>query len=207
MASPSPLTAEACGRRLGVSRETLARLEAYVDLLGRWQRRINLVSRASLGDIWRRHVLDSGQLLRHRPHLDGLWLDLGSGAGFPGLVLAILGAGDVHLVESDQRKCAFLAEAARVSGVEVAIEPCRVEELRLGPASVITARAVAPLSRLLPLAFPLVGPDTELLLWKGQDVEEELTEVAKYWRMRVERLPSISDPAGTILSLRELDRV
>jgi 16S rRNA (guanine527-N7)-methyltransferase len=206
-ARPAPSTAEDFRRRLDVSRETLARLTAYVDLLGRWQRRLNLVSRDSLTDVWHRHVLDSAQLAKHRPHLGGLWLDLGSGAGFPGLVLAILGLGHVHLVESDQRKCAFLAEAARITETEVSIERRRIEEVRLGPADVITARALAPLPRLLPLAAPLVGPETELLLWKGQDVDGELTEAAKYWRMRAERLPSITDPAGTILSLKELARV
>ncbi|MDP6705452.1 MAG: 16S rRNA (guanine(527)-N(7))-methyltransferase RsmG [Alphaproteobacteria bacterium] len=202
-----PLSAAAVARQLDVSRETLDRLSAHVALLGRWQRRINLVSNESLRDVWRRHVLDSAQLRRYRPRLDGLWLDLGSGAGFPGLVLAILGLGRVRLVESDQRKCAFLAEAARITGTEVEIVPRRIESLAPGPADVITARALAPLPKLLATAAPLVGAETELLLWKGQDVEIELTEAAKYWNMRIERLPSVTDPAGTILSLRELARV
>jgi 16S rRNA (guanine527-N7)-methyltransferase len=190
---------------LAVSRETFARLETHVTLLQRWQPRINLVASASLPDLWRRHVLDSGQLALLCPRPPTPWYDLGSGAGFPGLVLSLLGLGHVHLVESDRRKCAFLAEAIRLTGADASVSPRRIETLA-GPARTLTARALAPLPRLLELAAPLLGAKTELWLWKGQDVEAELTEAAKSWNMRIERHRSISDPTGTILHLRELSR-
>lgn len=190
---------------LAVSRETFARLEVHVAVLQRWQRRINLVGPASLPDLWRRHVLDSGQLALLCPHLPAPWYDLGSGAGFPGLVLSLLGLGHVHLVESDLRKCAFLAEAIRLTGANADVLPRRIETLE-GRARTLTARALAPLSRLLELAAPMIGAETELWFWKGQDVEAELTESAKSWKMRIERHRSISDPSGTILHLRELSR-
>jgi 16S rRNA (guanine527-N7)-methyltransferase len=202
---PEILTAEAAGAALAVSRETLARLETHVALLRHWQKRINLVAEATLDDVWRRHVLDSGQLRAIRPHLPAPWYDLGSGAGFPGLVLSLLGLGQVRLVESDQRKCAFLNEAKRLAGAEATVHAGRIETLS-GPAAAITARALAPLPRLLELAAALIGPETELWLWKGQDVEVELTEAAKCWSMRVDRHASLSDPRGTILHLREVSR-
>jgi 16S rRNA (guanine527-N7)-methyltransferase len=195
--------AEAVFAALDVSRETFDRLRAYVSLLRRWQQRINLVAPASLPEVWRRHVLDSAQLAPICPHMPAPWYDLGSGAGFPGLVLALLGLGEVHLVESDQRKCIFLNEARRSTGAPATVLNRRVEELDR-PAAAITARAFAPLPRLLRLAAPLITPKTELWLWKGQDVEAELTETAKCWNMTVERHRSVSDPTGTILHLREV---
>ena len=190
---------------LDVSRETCARLEMHVSLLRRWQERINLVAPNSLAQVWRRHVFDSGQLSLIRPKLAAPWYDLGSGAGFPGLVLAILGLGEVHLVESDQRKCVFLGEARRLTGATATVLNRRIEALS-APAASITARALAPLPRLLQLAAPLIAPDTEFWLWKGQDVEAELTETTKYWKMTVAQHPSMSDPTGTILHLKEVSR-
>lgn len=208
MAGRAPLAAEAVRVALDVSRETWRPIEAHVALLEKWQARINLVARNSLADVWRRHVLDSGQLLRHCPKLPSPWYDLGSGAGFPALVLALLGAGAACLVESDRRKCAFLGEARRLTGAPVRVLEQRVEALAQAPAAaVITARAFAPLPRLLRLAAPLLTSETEFWLWKGQDVEAELTEAAKYWKMTAARHASISDPTGTILHLREVSRV
>lgn len=204
---PAPLSSEAVRQLLGVSRETWAPLEAHVTLLKKWQRRINLVSQASLEHVWRRHVLDCAQLLRHRKSLGAPWYDLGSGAGYPGLVLALLGLGHVRLVESDQRKAAFLAEAVRQTAAPAKILNRRIETLQEGAAATVTARALAPLPRLLELAAPLLDERTELWLWKGQDVEVELTEAAKYWKMTIERYDSMSDPAGTVLKLSEVSRV
>jgi 16S rRNA (guanine527-N7)-methyltransferase len=116
-----------------------------------------------------------------------------------------MGLGHVRLVESDQRKCAFLSEARRLAEAEATVLPARVETLS-GPAATITARAFAPLSRLLDLTAPLIGSETVFWLWKGQDVEVELTQAAKCWNMTVERYPSLSDPRGTILHLREVSR-
>ena len=128
-----------------VSRETLARLEAYVDLLTRWSVRINLVGRDTLADLWRRHILDSAQLHRFIPSTAKTLIDVGSGAGLPGLVLAILGVAGVELVEADSRKAAFLREAARVTDADVTIRPCRIQAVPPHPANVVTARACAPL--------------------------------------------------------------
>ena len=184
----------------GVSRETVARLERYLELLRRWQGAINLVGRRSLEDPWRRHFLDSAQLARLAQ--GRRWLDLGSGAGFPGLVLAILGVGEVELVESDGRKAAFLAAAARETGTPVVVHNRRIEELSPQIYDVVTARALAPLVQLLELAQPFLGADSTALFLKGQDIEVELTEAAKCWKVALERQPSLSDSRGTVVVVR-----
>lgn len=200
----SPLTADGFARATAVSRETIERLEAYVRLLDKWRRRINLVSRAGMADVWRRHMLDSAQILDYLPSPCGRLMDFGSGAGFPGLVLAILGVEGVELVESDGRKCAFLAEVARATGVAVTIHDARIEELAPTPAHVITARALAPLPRLLQYAHPFWAPHTRLIALKGAHIDKELTEATKYWNMRVESHPSLTDPTGTVLCIGHL---
>jgi 16S rRNA (guanine527-N7)-methyltransferase len=133
------LSANELARMLGVSRETLARLETYVALLRAWNPRINLVSVASLGDVWRRHILDSAQLMAHIPDGARVLVDLGSGAGLPGLILGIMGMAETHLIESDQRKSAFLREAARVTETRVALHVKRIEAVKGITADVITA--------------------------------------------------------------------
>ena len=133
----------------GVSRETLARLETYAELLRRWSARINLVGANTLADPWRRHFLDSAQLLAHVPPGTQTLIDLGSGAGFPGLVLAILGMPGVELIEADARKCAFLREAARLAAAPVTIRNARIEAAAPRIVDVVTARGCAPLDRLL----------------------------------------------------------
>ncbi|MBC8241143.1 MAG: 16S rRNA (guanine(527)-N(7))-methyltransferase RsmG [Alphaproteobacteria bacterium] len=195
-----------------VSRETLARLEAYTALLVKWNQRINLVSRRSLDDVWRRHVLDSIQLCKFDKSGESRetaapWLDLGSGAGFPGLVLAIAGVRNVHLVESDGRKCAFLREAARITGAEVTVHNERIEALPPQGAHTISARALAPLPRLLPLAYEHLIIGGQIILLKGQDVDTELTEAAKCWNMSIRHIPSVTDESGSILQLTEICRV
>ena len=192
-------------RDLPVSRETLSAFEAYAALLAKWNRRINLVGRETLSELWLRHFLDSAQLLpllppppRGRPRVIA---DLGSGAGFPGLVLAILGAGEVHLVESDHKKCAFLREAARVTGAEVEIHADRIEAVAGLSADVVTARALAPLGKLLDYATPLLRPGGRCLFLKGRGAEEELTASGLAATMPVERIPSRSDATGIILSI------
>jgi 16S rRNA (guanine527-N7)-methyltransferase len=189
-----------------VSRETIERLSAYAALLAKWQPRINLVSTASLGDLWRRHMLDSAQLLPLLPPGTQSLADLGSGAGFPGLVLAILGVPDVHLVESDQRKCAFLAEAARAAGVRPTIHNQRIESMSGLSIAVVTARACAPLEKLLSYAQKFLWQDGKALFLKGAAVEEELTAARKLWHMEVERFPSASDPTGCILRIGQVRR-
>ncbi|MBM3517734.1 MAG: 16S rRNA (guanine(527)-N(7))-methyltransferase RsmG [Alphaproteobacteria bacterium] len=191
----------------GVSRETIARLERYVALLARWNRAVNLVAATSLADVWRRHFLDSAQLLPLAPSGARAWLDLGSGAGLPGLVLAALGAPEVHLIESDARKCAFVTVAAGEMGVSVRVHRQRIERVVPWPADVVVARAVAPLPRLLDLAAPFFGPTTVGLFLKGEDVERELTVATRSWRMHAERIASRSDKSGVIVRIQRLSRV
>jgi len=205
-----PLTPEAFAATCDVSRETLERLRRYAETLVKWQKSINLVSPESLKDLWRRHMLDSAQLLTFLPpQIQGL-VDMGSGAGFPGLVLAILGVPNVHLIESDARKCAFLAEAARAAGLVAGRNPTiqrlRLEDVADLQADVVTARACASLAQLLAYAEPFLRVDSICLFLKGSRVEEELTEAKKTWRMRVERFPSLSDPSGTILRMKQVAR-
>lgn len=204
-ASP-PLTAEGFQRETGVSRETLERLQAYADLLVKWQGSINLVGKSTLPDLWRRHMLDSAQLFPLLPVGARTLVDFGSGAGFPALVLAILGVPDVHLVESDVRKGAFLREVARVCEAPVTVHSKRIEALAPFAADVITARALAPVAQLLEFAAPFLTPRTQCLFLKGQNVEVELTEAHKMWNMAVERHPSRTDAAATILRLTEVRR-
>jgi len=211
-AEPAPLSPEAFQARLAVSRETLDKFQAYAALLQKWNRAINLVSPKTLPDLWRRHFLDSAQLRDHLPAPsagDRVILDVGAGAGFPGLVLALLGCGRVHLVDADQRKAQFLREVIRVTNAPAQVHACRLEDLDLARADVVTCRAFAPLPRLLDLTarffLPESGgkPATGLFL-KGRRVDEELTEADKKWRLRADRIESETDPGGTILRLNFL---
>lgn len=200
------LTPEEFRAQIDVSRETLDRLQAYVDLLVVWNQRINLVGPRTLDDVWRRHILDSAQLRPLIPASTRSLVDLGSGAGLPGLILAIMGVSTVHLVEADSRKCAFLREAARIAGTDVVIHPRRFEELSGFVADVVTARACAPLRKLLDHAVSFIDRHSILLFLKGQALGEELTDARKGWNMRETLHPSVSDPSGTILRLEEVTR-
>jgi len=201
-----PLTPAAFQTQTGVSRETLMRLEANVELLTAWNRRINLIGPRTIRDVWRRHILDSAQLFPLIPPRARILLDIGSGAGLPGLVLAILGVPTVHLVEADQRKCAFLREAARITEAGVEIHAKRLEKCRSFSADVITARAFAPLTDLLDQAFEFLDIHTILLFPKGKSAVEELTAARKAWKMQATLHPSVSDPSGTVLRLEQVTR-
>ncbi len=192
---------ERLARALGVSRETRDRLATLVELVRRWQPAVNLIARSTLPVIWSRHIVDSAQLAPLLPESTRCLVDLGSGAGFPGLVLAVLGVPEVHLTESDQRKAAFLREAARTLAVPVAVHACRIDQADLPRADVVTARALAPLTDLLRFSTRFRGPDCVCLFLKGRRVDQELTATAGSWHMLVERLNSVTDPAGTILRL------
>jgi 16S rRNA (guanine527-N7)-methyltransferase len=195
----------------GVSRETLERLETYATLLAKWQARINLVGPDTLPHVWSRHMLDSAQLwplIPEAARATGPLVDLGSGAGFPGLVLAILGQADVHLIDSDARKGAFLREAARVTGARVTVHTSRIERVAPFPAAIVTARACAPLDKLLDLAAGFIGPETECLFLKGRGAVDELTAARRYWTIQREvRHASRTDPSAAILSLGGLASV
>ena len=190
----------------GVSRETRAALSRYVELLLRWNRSLNLISSKDEHDIWRRHIDDSLQLLPLMPPSLDRAIDLGTGAGFPGLILALVSGVPFDLIESDKRKAAFLRQAARVTGAAVQVHAVRAESTQIPPARLITARAVAPLPRLLGLAAPFLKPDGICLLLKGARVEPELTHAAAEWHMHVERIPSRTDASGCILRISELGR-
>jgi 16S rRNA (guanine527-N7)-methyltransferase len=213
------LTASAFQGRFDVSRETMARLSRYVALLEKWNRRINLVSPRSLEDVWRRHILDSAQLLHHLPPAPPgrplRLMDIGSGAGLPGLVLAAMIDAEVHLVESDGRKAVFLREAARQMGLSPRVHAVRIESLAGVTPDVVTARALAPLPKLLRLAAPFLCATADRkvpscgLFLKGREVAKEIILAHKEWEMSVESIPSLSDPQGVVLriqGLRPLDR-
>lgn len=192
---------------LGVSRETHARLAGYVDLLLRWQRTINLISPRDIDQVWTRHVADSLQLAESIPPDTTRAIDLGSGAGFPGLVLALCTGIPFDLVEADQRKAAFLREASRISGAPVAVHCLRIERLNIAPAPLITARALAPLDTLLRWAAPLLAPGGICLFPKGRSVQDELTAAAARWHMHIVRSSSRTDPTATILRISEIGPV
>jgi 16S rRNA (guanine527-N7)-methyltransferase len=188
-----------------VSRETLERLSRYLELLRRWQGAINLVGASTLLDPWRRHILDGAQIAPHVPSGAGMVLDLGSGAGLPGLVLALLGVPGVQLVESDRRKAQFLREAARATEAPVVVHAMRIEQLKLR-ADVVTARALAPLPRLLELAAPVLAPHGLCLFLKGQSALDELTAARQSWHMHSEIVPSRSGSKGVLLKLEGVGR-
>jgi 16S rRNA (guanine527-N7)-methyltransferase len=192
-----------------VSRETAARLDRFVALLLETQRHTNLVGSGALPELWTRHVADSLQLLALAPDAR-VWLDLGSGGGFPGLVIACALADQpgraVHLVESNGKKAAFLRQVIRALSLPAEVHEQRIESLEDIAADVITARAVAPLAKLLGYVAPLLKTGGKALLLKGQDVERELTDAAKYWTIEAELTPSRTHPAGRIVVVRALQR-
>ncbi len=183
-----------------------ARLDAFAGLLATWNNRINLVATRDVAHLWNRHIADCVQLHGLIAEHEAV-IDLGTGGGFPGLILAICGCSAITLVEADARKCSFLREAARASGVHVTIVNSRIEDARLPPADVVTARALAPLPRLLGWAQPLLKNDGRCLFLKGRKVEEELTAARSQWHMMIARTSSRTDPEGVILSLSQIRRV
>jgi 16S rRNA (guanine527-N7)-methyltransferase len=196
-----------------VSRETLDRLAIYEALLRQWQKAVNLVAPSTLDAVWHRHFADSAQIVRLAPRARS-WTDLGSGAGFPGLVVAILlaeGASDparIALIESDSRKCAFLREVARNTGITVDILSTRIEQAathtNLESPEVVSARALAPLDRLLGLAAPLFTPSTVGVFLKGRDAAAEVETAAKAWTFAVEMIPSLTEASGRVVVVRNL---
>lgn len=205
-ANPPPLSPQDLKEMTGISDESLERLEAYIWLLEKWQKHINLVGGKSLKDVWRRHVLDSAQLLPLIPSGTKTVLDMGSGGGFPGMVLAILGDFQVHLVESDGRKCAFLNEANRAVDGKAVVHNCRIENMNIFNADYVTARGCANIPKLLEYAYPFIESGGKCLFLKGQKAQEELTKSAKLWKMSVQYIQSISDSSGAILKLEGISR-
>ena len=181
------------------------RLDHFLRLLLDWNSRINLVARADPPIIQRRHIDDSLQLLPLLPINDGAMADLGSGAGFPGLVLAISSPRPIHLIESDHRKAAFLTEAAaRLALTHVTVHATRIESLHLPPLAAVTARALAPLDTLLGHAARLLAPDGAAIFPKGRTAEAEITAASQEWVFAIERFASRTDPDATILRLTNI---
>jgi len=196
---------------ISVSRETIARLDRFVDILLQWQRRINLIASSTEPTLWTRHVADSLQLMRLAPAAR-IWVDLGSGGGFPGLAIACAlaetPAAQVHLVESNMKKAAFLREVARATGAPAIVHAERIEDfVKHAPeqVDVVTARALAPLAELLTAAYPLLKKGAAGLFPKGQDVDVELTAAAKCWNIQATLAASRTDPKSRIVVLGAIE--
>ncbi|MGB8737502.1 MAG: 16S rRNA (guanine(527)-N(7))-methyltransferase RsmG [Rhodomicrobium sp.] len=195
-------------RAFSVSHETVEKLELYGRLLIQWQKAVNLVAPATIPQLWQRHFADSAQLLRLAPRAK-IWVDLGSGGGFPALVIAIMLANQeeccVHLIESNARKCAFLSEAARQTGAPARVHNARIADAAASgavpAADVVTARALAPLDTLLELALPFFGNASAALFLKGREAGVEIAEARKRWVFNLKIHPSISDAQGQILEI------
>jgi 16S rRNA (guanine527-N7)-methyltransferase len=195
-------------RAFAVSHETKEKLELYASLLVRWQKAVNLVAPATLPQLWQRHFADSAQLVKFEPNAK-IWVDLGSGGGFPALVIAIMLANQkeccVHLIESNARKCAFLSEVARQTGAHARVHNVRIADAAssgaVPAADVVTARALAPLDALLELALPFFGTASAGLFLKGREAGVEIAEARKRWVFDLKIHPSISDAEGQILEI------
>jgi 16S rRNA (guanine527-N7)-methyltransferase len=194
-----------------VSRETAARLDRFVELLLRWQNITHLIAPSTVPILWTRHIADSLQLLDLAPEAK-IWVDVGTGGGFPGLVLACalygMAGRQIHLVESNTKRAAFLREAVAVTQAPAIVHGERMEnfvETFTQRADTVTARAVSPLKLLLGQCAPLLKGVTIGLFPKGQDVEAELTEASKYWKMTADLVPSTTDPNARIVRVRALE--
>ena len=194
-----------------VSRETSDRLDRFVELLLKWQMVTNLIAPSTIPDLWTRHIADSLQIAALAPNARS-WIDLGSGGGFPGVVVACVLAETpgavVHLVESNAKKAAFLREARRVTGAPIEVHAERIEQFTeryQGPVEIVTARALAPLPRLLELASSLLSrAGARGMLLKGRDAEQELRDAGKSWMMDTALIPSLTDPLGRIIVVQAL---
>lgn len=203
---------EAFVAAVDVSRETLARLDEYAALLTKWNPSINLVSKSTLPFLWRRHFLDSAQVMSLARETARTWVDLGTGGGFPGMIVAILAADrrpDLHVscVESDTRKATFLRTVARACGIQVDVISRRIEEIEPMSADILSARALAPLTVLLDYADRHLSPSGEAVFLKGASFEKEIAEALETWAFELDTYPSETDPDATLLKLKEIRRV
>lgn len=191
---------------LKVSHETLDRLKTYHDLLCKWQKKINLISNDTVDHIWDRHILDSLQLLKYIANPDSTIIDIGTGAGFPGMALAMAGYSDVHLVESDGKKIAFLKEVSRVTKTKVSIHHIRIEKFNLPKTDYILSRACSELNELLSHSINFVSHETICLFHKGKKYSMEIEDAKKNFDFTVKIFPSICDLNGVILQITDLRR-
>lgn len=197
--------------QLNVSRETIQRLEIFEQVIRKWNPKINLVSRSSLEDLWTRHIIDSIQVYRSAPETDQ-WLDIGSGGGFPGLIVGIMAADEnpemaITLIESDQRKSVFLRTAARECGFKINVISERIEKVDALATKVLSARALADLNTLLGFAKHHLDMDGVALFPKGVTWKKELEEARQYWRFDIEPITSLTEPDAVILKVRGVARV
>ena len=197
-----------------VSRETYEKLCLYQKILIKWQNSINLISKNSIKNTWERHFLDSAQLYKFVRGIEGNIIDFGSGAGFPGMVLAIMGKKNVHLVESDHKKCVFLKEIAMLTETDITIHNCRIEDLNFINVDLITCRALATLSKLIYYVEVFIKKSTgekkelpKLLFLKGKSYYSEVIELNKYKKISFEEYPSITDKHGRILYINKVDKL
>ena len=202
----SVMTIEEFQRATNVSRETLDKLICYSELLVKWQKSINLVSNSTLSDMWRRHFYDSAQLIDYIKEQEKPLkiLDLGSGAGFPGVVLSIMGAGQVHLVEGVGKKCSFIKQIIQKTAIDAIVHNERIENMDVFAVDLITSRACADLEKLLDLTAKYIGPDTECLFLKGEKAEEEIKRASDKWDFRIKKYTSKSEESGMILKLSNI---
>ncbi|QAX31472.1 16S rRNA (guanine(527)-N(7))-methyltransferase RsmG [Leisingera sp. NJS204] len=196
---------------LDVSRETLQRLEAFEQVIQKWNPKINLVSKSSLEHLWMRHIADSIQVFRCTDPV-GHWVDIGSGGGFPGLIVAILAADEapdmkVTLIESDQRKSAFLRTAARECGVKTTVLTERIEQVEPQRADILSARALADLSTLLEFSERHLGSEGMALFPKGESWKKEVNNARQQWQFVAEQVKSLTEQEAVILKIREVARV
>jgi len=197
--------------QLNVSRETMQKLEVFEDVILKWNPKINLVSRSSLEDLWSRHIIDSIQVYRSTLIVDH-WVDIGSGGGFPGLIVGILAADEapdtrVTLIESDQRKSVFLRTAARECGIKINVLSERIEKVEAQSANVLSARALADLNTLLTYSTLHLDPEGVALFPKGVTWKKELEEARRHWRFDVEPITSLTEPDAVILKVKGVTRV
>lgn len=205
---------EEFSEQFNVSRETLEQLKLYVELLRKWQKAVNLVAPSTLDHIWSRHIGDSAQIVdilieSDSPKKSGYWLDIGSGGGFPGLVAAIMLSEQFdyrfHLVESNGRKCAFLSDVVRHLALPVEIHNKRIEDMAQNPSfaqvSIISARAVASMEKLLTLTQPFVGSDTVSYFFKGRETQSELNHASLEWEFCSKQYGSRTSSEGRIVEI------
>ncbi len=195
-----------------VSRETYEKFCIFHEILIKWQKSINLISRESIKNIWIRHILDSAQLFSFISDIKGNVIDFGSGAGFPGLIMAIMGKKNIHLVESDYKKCVFLKEVSILTDVDVIIHNCRIENLSSIDVDLITSRALAPLNKLINYVEIFVNKSTKendkppkMLFLKGKSWKKEISELNKTKKIKYQEFPSLTDNYGRIIYIDKID--
>lgn len=195
-----------------VSRETFNKFEIFIEVLLKWQKSVNLISNSTINTIWKRHFLDSAQLYTYSQDIKGNILDIGSGAGFPGMILAMMGNNNVNLIESDQKKCIFMREVARLTNTKVKIYNCRIEDLDYMKPELIISRALAPLSKLIEYVDNHMNKNIEenkatpkLLFLKGKNYNNEIYDLLKIRKLEIDIFPSITDDFGKVLYIKNIN--